>query len=157
MAYTSWSVVFGEQPSASKWNILGTNDASFNDGSGIAEGAVTYDKLLSTIFSGAVTSGTATGTAAGSYNLLNLGGIKLAWGFTNSVNASSNKTIILPSFFTTIQAGVITPSATYNNTNVMTANWATVLTSQTTTLTFTPLIIAGSNPSNPYTWFVIGN
>lgn len=35
MAYASWSVVFGEQPSAAKWNILGTNDASFNDGSGI--------------------------------------------------------------------------------------------------------------------------
>lgn len=36
MAYASWSVTFGEQPSASKWNILGTNDAAFNDGSGIA-------------------------------------------------------------------------------------------------------------------------
>lgn len=30
MAYASWSVVFGEQPSAAKWNILGTNDATFN-------------------------------------------------------------------------------------------------------------------------------
>lgn len=30
MAYASWSVVFGEQPSAAKWNILGTNDADFN-------------------------------------------------------------------------------------------------------------------------------
>lgn len=36
MAYASWSVTFGEQPSATKWNILGTNDASFNDGTGIA-------------------------------------------------------------------------------------------------------------------------
>lgn len=36
MSYQSWSVVFGEQPSAAKWNILGTNDASFNDGTGIA-------------------------------------------------------------------------------------------------------------------------
>lgn len=36
MAYASWSVVFGEQPSAAKWNILGTNDAAFNDGTGIA-------------------------------------------------------------------------------------------------------------------------
>lgn len=41
MAYASWSVVFGEQPSATKWNILGTNDASFNDGTGIANGAIT--------------------------------------------------------------------------------------------------------------------
>lgn len=36
MAYSSWSVSFNEQPSAAKWNILGTNDASFNDGTGIA-------------------------------------------------------------------------------------------------------------------------
>lgn len=30
MSYSAWSVTFGEQPSASKWNILGTNDAQFN-------------------------------------------------------------------------------------------------------------------------------
>jgi hypothetical protein len=36
MAYAAFSVVFGEQPSAAKWNILGSNDASFNDGTGIA-------------------------------------------------------------------------------------------------------------------------
>lgn len=29
MTYQSWTVVFGEQPAASKWNILGTNDAHF--------------------------------------------------------------------------------------------------------------------------------
>lgn len=29
MAYSAWSVVFGEQPSAAKWNILGSNDAHF--------------------------------------------------------------------------------------------------------------------------------
>lgn len=46
MAYQSWSVVFGEQPSAAKWNILGTNDASFNDGTGI--GAVLTNSNLST-------------------------------------------------------------------------------------------------------------
>ena len=35
MAYQAWSVVFGEQPTAAKWNILGTNDESFHDGTGI--------------------------------------------------------------------------------------------------------------------------
>lgn len=40
MGYQVWSVVFGEQPSASKWNILGTNDASFNDGTGIGDNAI---------------------------------------------------------------------------------------------------------------------
>lgn len=41
MAYASWSVVFAEQPSAAKWNILGTNDAAFNNGTGIpSSGAI---------------------------------------------------------------------------------------------------------------------
>lgn len=45
MAYASWSVVFGEQPSASKWNILGTNDASFNDGTGIGTSVIDHTKV----------------------------------------------------------------------------------------------------------------
>lgn len=39
-SYQSWSVVFGEQPSAAKWNILGTNDSAFNDGTGIGTDAI---------------------------------------------------------------------------------------------------------------------
>jgi hypothetical protein len=46
MSYASWSVVFGEQPSAAKWNILGTNDASFNDGTGIADSKILPRHLL---------------------------------------------------------------------------------------------------------------
>jgi len=46
MAYATWSVVFGEQPSASKWNILGSNDASFNDGTGIGTDAIKSSKLF---------------------------------------------------------------------------------------------------------------
>lgn len=49
MAYTSWSVVFGEQPSAAKWNILGTNDASFNDGTGIADQKILSRHLAPTV------------------------------------------------------------------------------------------------------------
>jgi hypothetical protein len=55
MAYTSWSVVFGEQPSAAKWNQLGSNDASFNDGTGLNTGAV--QQQVSTLYS-AVATGT---------------------------------------------------------------------------------------------------
>lgn len=40
MAYVAWSVVFGEQPTAAKWNILGTNDASFHDGTGIDDDVI---------------------------------------------------------------------------------------------------------------------
>ncbi len=35
MSYTAWSVVFGEQPTAAKWNQLGANDAGFKDGTNI--------------------------------------------------------------------------------------------------------------------------
>lgn len=35
MAYAAWSVVSFEVPTTAKWNILGTNDASFHDASGI--------------------------------------------------------------------------------------------------------------------------
>lgn len=47
MGYSSWSVVFGEQPSAAKWNILGTNDSSFNDGTGINTGVILPNHLFS--------------------------------------------------------------------------------------------------------------
>lgn len=40
MAYSAISFTFGEQPSAAKWNILGSNDSSFNDGTGIASDAI---------------------------------------------------------------------------------------------------------------------
>lgn len=36
MGYIAWSVIASEQPTTSKWNILGANDSSFNDGSGLA-------------------------------------------------------------------------------------------------------------------------
>lgn len=40
MAYTAWSVVFGEQPTAAKWNQLGENDAGFKDGTNIDDDAI---------------------------------------------------------------------------------------------------------------------
>lgn len=45
MAYTAWSVVANEQPSTAKWNILGANDASFADGTGIAVDVIANSKL----------------------------------------------------------------------------------------------------------------
>lgn len=45
MAYTAWSVVYGEQPTAAKWNQLGANDAGFKDGTNIDAGAITATKL----------------------------------------------------------------------------------------------------------------
>lgn len=38
--YALWSVVAGEQPTTSKWNILGNNDAAFNAGVGFNDGVI---------------------------------------------------------------------------------------------------------------------
>ncbi len=45
MSYTAWSVVYGEQPTAAKWNQLGANDAGFKDGTNIDSLAITTAKL----------------------------------------------------------------------------------------------------------------
>lgn len=45
MAYSADSFVADEQPTTAKWNKLWTNDASFNDGTGIATGAITSTKI----------------------------------------------------------------------------------------------------------------
>lgn len=57
-AYAVFSVVFGEQPSAAKWNILGTNDAYFNTQVGSLFGSGTtstvwYEELGRTALGGA--------------------------------------------------------------------------------------------------------
>lgn len=66
MAYAAWSVIAGEQPTAAKWNILGTNDASFNDGSGLAfttNNVVPGNALSTTAISLGYTQTTATFTS----------------------------------------------------------------------------------------------
>ena len=40
MSYTEWSVVYGEQPTAAKWNQLGSNDAGFRDGTNIDDDVI---------------------------------------------------------------------------------------------------------------------
>lgn len=47
MAYAAWSVIAGEVPTTTKWNILGTNDAGFNDGTAIGAGAIVAASLAS--------------------------------------------------------------------------------------------------------------
>lgn len=79
MAYASWSVVFGEQPSASKWNILGTNDASFNDGTGIGTNAIAAASLATS----AITLGYTSIT--GNVTLVTPTSDTLVTGLTSSV------------------------------------------------------------------------
>lgn len=53
--YTPWSVVVGEQPTTTKWNILGSNDAAFYSGNGINDQAIVWRHLQSDmIFTGAI-------------------------------------------------------------------------------------------------------
>lgn len=65
MAYTAWSVVYGEQPTAAKWNQLGENDAGFKDGTNIDNLAIINRHLGA----GAVTPNKQTTPTAGSYTL----------------------------------------------------------------------------------------
>lgn len=70
MSYTAWSVVFGEQPTAAKWNQLGANDAGFKDGTNIdnlailnrhiAAGVINASKLDFSTFNVAQSSGVET-------------------------------------------------------------------------------------------------
>lgn len=43
--YVQWTVTAGEQPTAAKWNILGTNDSSFNTGVGFNDNIVSWRHL----------------------------------------------------------------------------------------------------------------
>jgi hypothetical protein len=38
--YVLWSVTAGEQPTTAKWNLLGSNDASFNAGNGLNDSVI---------------------------------------------------------------------------------------------------------------------
>lgn len=79
MAYTAWSVVYGEQPTAAKWNQLGTNDAGFKDGTNIDNLAITGAKIAD----GAITNAKLS-TAADE-----LGAAWKAWTPTISNSAGS--------------------------------------------------------------------
>lgn len=80
MAYTAWSVVFGEQPSASKWNQLGTNDAEFNsliqrNGTGLNILDSSGNELIKgTAVVSAVNEVTAANAATGNYPSLSATG-----------------------------------------------------------------------------------
>jgi len=74
----------------------------------IANGGIDYANLLSTIFSGQVTSYTNNGSAGGTFYYANIGGIKFLWGVTAACTSGANSVTnyvvnIPPGFFTTIE------------------------------------------------------
>jgi len=120
--YIADTFIAGEQPTTAKWNELWSNDAAFNSGNGLNDGAivtrtladsaVTFSKLLSTTFSDNVTSLANAGTAGGTMKYINLGGIKLLWGKTASQavgTGGATWNVTFPSsFFSAIQASLVT-------------------------------------------------
>lgn len=74
----------------------------------VTAGSVSYANLSSSIFSGQVTSYSNGGTAGGTFHYANIGGIKMLWGFTDTISTSittASVGLTLPnSFFSTIQS-----------------------------------------------------
>lgn len=107
MAYQSWSVSFGEQPSAAKWNILGTNDAAFNNGSGIptANMAVTdvaaSQTTTSTSYTGLSTAQAVTITVGSQ------GKVLVGWG----ARSCANNTAAAFCYMTIVVSGANTVAA----------------------------------------------
>lgn len=78
MSYTAWSVVFGEQPTAAKWNQLGSNDAGFKDGTNIDDDAIIQRHLAAQAVGAAerkevVKAGRFTETANGNLAVTGVG------------------------------------------------------------------------------------
>lgn len=93
MAYASWSVVFGEQPTASKWNILGTNDAHFYSFLG--------DNTAWQTYTPSITSGITLGdgTISGRYTVVGKTvhfTFRLVCGSTTSLGVGTDMIISLP-------------------------------------------------------------
>ncbi len=115
----------------------------------IADGAVAYAKLLSTIFSGQLTTYTNPGTAGGTFYYGDIGGIKIFYGKTQS-NAvgtgGASYTITLPvGFFSTIRYS----APTVDTYTIDDRQWATTVT--VTTATYTLGIKSSSNGSTQVT------
>jgi hypothetical protein len=128
-----------------------------------SDGKVDFAALLSTIFSGQVQSQANSGSAGGTINYVNLGGIKLAWGLTGSLTvpgaAPSAATfgITWPtSFFSTVQAATISAAAgTASSSQFIYA--APKFAVNTTSWTFDLVSTNGSNGNTSQAcFFVIG-
>ena len=80
----------------------------------IANATIDYANLLSTIFSGQITSYANSGSAGGTFYYVNIGGIKLLWGNTATLSGTGpgavSGIINFPTFFTAVMAATATPT-----------------------------------------------
>jgi len=151
MAYSSWSVVFNEQPSASKWNILGTNDASFNDGTGIGNDAITdtklvYGKIRSRQGGSATNWGTA-GTTTFDYSATNTF-IQVG----SKAIAATPTTITFPTAFNQVPLVLVTTATAVANTV-----WMRLTATTATTATVIATDASGVNQTTETAfWIAVG-
>lgn len=98
MAYSADSFTALEIPTLAKMNKLWSNDASFNDGTGIANNAILTRHILDA-------NVTSPKLAVGTPALIKFGNIRIqhGWGFvTGTGGVSAFKTIVFPEAFATI-------------------------------------------------------
>ncbi len=123
----------------------------------IASGTIDYANLLSTIFSGQVTSYANGGTAGGTGYYVNLGGIKLCWGLTASQSSHNSPSYSInwaPSFFTTVQATILNVADVVTDVDQLVANASG---NSTTGISAYFVSIANSTSASfVVSWFVIG-
>lgn len=102
MAYASWSVIFGEVPTAAKWNILGTNDASFNDGTGIGTAVVNSTSLKEAFFRGRKQENTTDSQPTGLT-------VQFGWGYMVGTGTDDmGETVTFPTAFSAAPPLVLT-------------------------------------------------
>jgi hypothetical protein len=141
-------------PTATVTNLTVTGGSTF------PAGDIIFADLLSTIFSGQVTSAANAGTAGGNFSYINLGGIKLLWGITATISVagsgfqSNTGTVTFPtSFFSTIKAAMCTASD-MSNTQFMWSAW--VNTPSTTTGNIYLNQATGTNGNAGVHYLVVG-
>lgn len=151
MGYSADTFAAGEQPTTAKWNKLWANDASFNDGSGIAAGAITQTKLALT-----PTTQANAGTAGGTFSYVNLGGIKFLWVISSNVASGSSPatyTFTLPtSFFSTITQA----NATTINMTSTTNQFASIVNATNTSISVGVTAPSGGSNTTGISLFVVG-
>lgn len=161
MAYVAWSVVFGEQPSAAKWNILGSNDASFNDGTGLNAASIVSTKLVEAYVRGVRqddNNNSITNTAVTDQKL------KFGWGqIVGNGTGVLTGTVTFDTAFTTtpvVMGGMLAAKAGSAATNIgqlITANAASVTCQvediTTTTFAVSLRLSSGSFGSGDYFGF----
>lgn len=107
MAYVATTFSFGEQPSATKWNQLGGNDAAFNNGTGIpsansnAAAVAASETTTSTSYT-ALATAQAISVTVGSTGFLLIG---------IGAGSSSNNTVSAKTYMSVVLSGANTRAA----------------------------------------------